>query len=622
MLGTTLAIALSGLAQASSLFLVAAGLSLIFGVTRIVNFAHGSLYMIGAYVAVSLIARWPGSGGYWAAILAAALIAGILGALIEIVVLRRLYASPELQQLLATFGLVLIVQDLALKLWGADEILGPRAPGLGGSVRLLGQSIPQYDLFLMIVGPAVFGGLWLLLNRTRWGVLVRAATQDREMAAALGINERVLFTSVFFLGSALAGLGGALQVPREAVNLQMDLAMVVEAFVVVVVGGMGSITGAFVAAVLIGLLHAFGILYFPKITLVLVFLVMAIVLVLRPHGLMGREAGQARMAVAHLETPRGLSKLLDWRWLAAGLAVLAAIPLLAGDYALGLAAEILILALYAASLQLLMGAGGMTSFGHAAYFGLGAYGAALLVAHAGIGMWGGLIAGPVTAGLGALLFGWLCVRLSGVYLAMLSLAVAQIVWSVAFQWVAVTGGDNGILNVWPHPWVRSAWAYYLLVLVIAGGGLYFVRSIINAPFGYALRASRDHAVRARAIGIDVTRIQWLTFALSGALAGLAGGLWAHLRGSVFPTVLAVPQSVDALIMVMLGGLAVLEGPLVGAGLFHLLKTELLRHTEIWRLVLGCIIVGLVVVFPQGVMGGVLVLLRRRRPALASTEVRP
>ena len=133
---------------------------------------------------------------------------------------------------------------------------------------------------------------------------------------------------------------------------------------------------------------------------------------------------------------------------------------------------------------------------------------------------------------------------------------------------------------------------------------------------------KGHAVRARAIGIDVTRIQWLTFALSGALAGLAGGLWAHLRGSVFPTVLAVPQSVDALIMVMLGGLAVLEGPLVGAGLFHLLKTELLRHTEIWRLVLGCIIVGLVVVFPQGVMGGVLVLLRRRRPALASTEVRP
>ena len=184
MLGSTLAVALSGLAQASSLFLVAAGLSLIFGVTRIVNFAHGSLFMLGAYIAVSLIARWPGAGGYWAATLAAAVIVGALGALMEIVVLRRQYASPELQQLLATFGIVLIVQDAALKIWGPEEILGPRAPGLGSSWRVLGQLIPQYDIFLILAGPVVLGGLWLILNRTRWSILVRAATQDREMAAA------------------------------------------------------------------------------------------------------------------------------------------------------------------------------------------------------------------------------------------------------------------------------------------------------------------------------------------------------------------------------------------------------------------------------------------------------
>ena len=324
----------------------------------------------------------------------------------------------------------------------------------------------------MLVGPAVLGGLWLVLNRTRWGVLVRAATQDREMAAALGINERALFTSVFFLGSALAGLGGALQVPREAVNLHMDLAIVVEAFVVVVIGGMGSVPGAFVASVLIGLLHAFGILYLPKITLVLVFLVMAAVLILKPYGLMGRAPGKVHADTAHLEPPQSLWREVPRPWLLGGMAVLALLPLLLGDYARGLAAEILILALYAASLQLIMGAGGMTSFGHAAYFGLGAYGAALLVKHAGIGMWGGLVAAPMLAGLGALAFGWFCVRLSGVYLAMLSLAAAQIVWSIAFQWVSVTGGDNGILNVWPAALVRPAWAYYLLTLAVAGAGLY------------------------------------------------------------------------------------------------------------------------------------------------------
>ncbi len=622
MLGSTLAIALSGLAQASSLFLVAAGLSLIFGVTRIVNFAHGSLYMLGAYVAVSLVARWSGTAGYWAAMLGAALVVGVIGAAIEAVVLRRLYASPELQQLLATFGIVLIVQDAALKIWGPEEILGPRAPGLGGSWRVLGQSIPHYDLFLMLAGPAVLGGLWLVLNRTRWGVLVRAATQDREMAAALGINERALFTSVFFLGSALAGLGGALQVPREAVNLHMDLAMVVEAFVVVVVGGMGSVPGAFVASVLIGLLHAFGILYLPKITLVLVFLVMAAVLVLKPYGLMGRAPGKVHADTAHLEPPQSLWQVAPPHWLMGGMAVLALLPLLLGDYARGLATEILILALYAASLQLLMGAGGMTSFGHAAYFGLGAYGAALLVKHAGIGMWGGLVVAPVLAGFGGLVFGWFCVRLSGVYLAMLSLAAAQIVWSIAFQWVSVTGGDNGILNVWPAVLMRPAWAYYLLTLTLVGFGLAAVQRIVGAPFGYALRAARDSAVRARAIGIDVARVQWLGFALSGAFAGLAGGLWAHLRGSVFPSVLAVPQSVDGLVMVMLGGLAVLEGPLFGAGLFHLLKTELLRHTELWRGILGLLIVTLVIVFPQGVLGGLLGLWRRRREQHAEGEARP
>ena len=145
-----------------------------------------------------------------------------------------------------------------------------------------------------MLGPIVLGALWLLFNRTRWGTLVRAATLDREMVGALGVNQRMLFTSVFFLGSCLAGLGGALQLPREAVNLHMDLSIIAEAFVVVVVGGLGSVTGAYLAAVIIGVMHAFGILIFPKITLVLVFLIMAVVLIVRPHGLMGRKprAGQ------------------------------------------------------------------------------------------------------------------------------------------------------------------------------------------------------------------------------------------------------------------------------------------------------------------------------------------
>ena len=211
---------LNGLAGASSLFLVAAGLSLIFGVTRIVNFAHGSLYMLGLYLAYSLIERFgQGMAGFWGGILVASAVVALFGALIEVILLRRLYASPELLQLLATFALVLVIQDFTLWAWGPEDLLGPRAPGLSGAVTIVGQRFPQYDLLLIVLGPLVLLALHLLLKRTRWGTLVRAATEDREMAGALGINQKWLFTAVFALGALLAGAGGALQIPREPANL-------------------------------------------------------------------------------------------------------------------------------------------------------------------------------------------------------------------------------------------------------------------------------------------------------------------------------------------------------------------------------------------------------------------
>ena len=229
---------LNGLAGASSLFMVAAGLSLIFGVTRIVNFAHGSFYMLGIYIAYSLVERLSGAVGFWVALPLAAICVGVIGALVEMVLLRRIYKAPELFQLLATFALVLVIRDGVLWLWGPEELLGPRAPGLTDAVTILGRQFPSYDLFLIVVGPVVLGLVWLLLTRTRWGTLVRAATQDREMVGALGVNQAWLFTAVFALGAMLAGLGGALNLPREPANLEMDIHTIGSAFVIVVVGGM------------------------------------------------------------------------------------------------------------------------------------------------------------------------------------------------------------------------------------------------------------------------------------------------------------------------------------------------------------------------------------------------
>ena len=608
---------LTGLASACSLFLVASGLSIIFGVTRIVNFAHGAFYMLGAYIAFTLTERFSGALGFWGGIMAAALAVAAIGVIVEMLLLRRIYHSPELFQLLATFGLTLMVEDLVVLIWGPADLLGRRAPGLKGAVDFFGQAIPSYDLFLIVLGPLVLGILWLLFQRTRWGILVRAATQDRDMVAALGVNQKWLFTSVFAVGVFLAALGGALQIPRDAVNHTMDLRIIVEVFVVVVIGGLGSIMGAFVAAVLVSELNAFGILIFPKISIILVFLVMAVVLIVRPWGLFGKAEAPARRKPGLTVNPwRPLTSPERLAMLAA-LIIAAGLPLVVGNYALTVGSEIAIFVIFAASLHFLMSVGGLASFGHAAYFGLGAYGVAFLAKLAGLPMILCLLLGPLLGCLGAAVFGFFAVQLSGVYFAMLTLAFAQIVWSIAFQWVEVTGGDNGILGVWPEKWAASPSHFYWLSLGIAALVVVALRIVVFSPFGFALRATRDSPLRGEAIGIDGKRIQWTAFVIAGTVAGVAGALFAYLKGSVFPDSLGISLSVDALVMVLLGGVETVSGAVIGAIVYKALSIWLVSQTDWSKLVLGAFIVLIVVAFPKGIVGMVESIGRRRGASLKS-----
>ena len=616
--------ALDGLSSASGLFFVAAGLSLIFGVTRIINIAHGSLYMLGMYIAVTLVTVMGGALGFWGGILLSAVSVAVLGAAIEFLLLRRIYSSPELFQLLATFAILLIINDAVLWLWGPEDLLGPRAPELGGAVEILGRRMPTYDVFLIAVAPIVLCILYFVFARTRFGRLVRAATEDREMLGALGVNQAVLFTAVFALGSLLAGLGGALQVAREPADLGVDLAVITDAFVVVVIGGMGSIVGSYIAAVLVaevkalcigvGLVHFAGSsVNFSKLTLVAEFLVMAAVLVARPQGLLGRPQQAARTS-GGAEAPIRPASLPSAIIAAAIIAVLVVLPLSgrAPPYALVLGIDVVIAALFATSLHFIMGPGGMHSFGHAAYFGLGAYGAALLVKWFAVSMGLALAAAPVAAVLGALLFGWFSVRLSGVYLAMLTLAFAQIVWSIAFQWQDLTGGSNGVLGIWPSAPFDQLPAFFLLALALVVVGILLLRRILFAPFGYAMRAGRDLPLRAEAIGINVKRVHWLAFALSGLVCGLAGGIFAFAKGSISPETISIGRSIDGLVMVLLGGIQVLSGPIVGAAVFTTLQDFVMQQTEYWHALLGVIILVLVLAFPAGLAGSFLRLTARRR----------
>lgn len=617
--------ALSGLASASALFVIASGLTIVFGVTRIVNFAHGSFYMLGAYLAVTILPwlfefdRSPAL--FFVGVLVTAVVVGILGVIMEVLLLRRIYKVPELFQLLATFGVVLIVQDVVLKLWGPVDIAGPRAPGLRHGVEILGQRFPAYELFLIFVGPVVLGALLLIMHKTRFGVLIRAATQDREMVGALGVNQAMLFTGTLFLGAFLAGLGGALQVPRIPANTAMDLSIITEAFVVTVIGGMGSVPGAFVAALIIGLLQAFGILIFPKITLVLVFLLMAAVLVIKPWGLMGKPdvaAGRAVLpeGILNLRRMDGAEKIV---W-AVIVAIVLIIPLVGDTYKVKVGIEIMVFALAAFSLNLLIGNGGIVSFGHAAYFGVGAYAAGLLVTGPmKAPMELALIIAPLAGGLAAALFGYFVVRLSGIYLAMLTLAFAQITYAICFQWVEVTGGDNGVVGVWPSRWAAAREVYFYVVAVTAILAILALRHVIYAPFGYTLRAARDSANRADAIGIDVRTHRWLAFIVAGAAAGLAGGLYSFSKGSIDPTMISIAMSIDFLMMILTGGIQTVMGALVGAAAFHSVKDFFMPLTDFWRFFLGTSIIAMVLVFPRGIVGAIDAFRERLRARSAAPE---
>jgi branched-chain amino acid transport system permease protein len=382
----------------------------------------------------------------------------------------------------------------------------------------------------------------------------------------------------------------------------MDFNILGAIFVVVVIAGMGSLPGAYVASVLISVLGVFGVAYLPHSTLVLMFVVMALVLMIRPYGLFGRaEVAGEHGQVGEPERPIKPAGRNARIWVALGLLVLAAVPVFGSSFSQVLITDIIIFCLFAASLHFMLGLGGMVSFGHAAYFGGGAYVAALLVSYANTPMELALILAPIGAGMLAFLIGWFCIRLTGVYFAMLTLAFAQLLWSLVFQWGEVTGGDDGMVDLWPSAWLNSTSAYYYLTLVLGVGSIILLRHVAHSPFGYALRASRDSSRQAEATGINTQRMKWAAFTLAGMMAGLAGGLFLFSKGSIFPSEMETAKSFDGLIVLFLGGVKTLSGAVVGAASLELVK-DLITRLEYWRLMLGLLIIGVVILAPEGIVG--------------------
>ena len=589
---------------------MAAGLTLIFGVTRIVNFAHGSFFMLGALFTAHWVTNWFPAWGesaplYLLAIILGATCAGLAGAVVEFFLLRRMAGAPELYQLVATFGLTLAMHDAMQWGFGPDEVFAPRFPGLKGSVQMGDEFFPVYQLVMIALGPLVWLGLHLLLHRSRFGQRLRAATQDRSMLAALGVNPKPLMLGAVVLGCALAGLGGALQLPREPAHLQMDINVIVETFVVVVTGGLGSIGGAFIAALLIGLVHAFGTAWFPQATLVVVFLTMAVVLVARPQGLNGKAVASLEPGgVAHEAAQKFRGPHLGRWWtsaIAMAFVLLAALGWSGGPYWQTLAADALILMIFGISLQAMMALGGLVSFGHAAFFALGAYGAALSHSLWGASLPLALATGCAAALAVAAIFGAAVVRSSGVYLAMLSLALAQVIWAGATQWVGLTGGDNGLIGLALVSESARPF-FYVLLVALALAAVFALRFLSLSVLGAALQALRDAPLRAAASGLSVGWLKYRIFVASAVLAGLAGGLFAAHKGAVFPSMAAVATSVDALLVVLLGGVHQLWGAVAGSLVLTYASAELGREVTYWRGLLGVFIMLIMALSPFGLLG--------------------
>ncbi len=278
---------INGISYGLLLFIITCGLSLIFGIMGVLNLAHGSLYMVAAYLVFSITHSLTAS--FWLAVLVAPVIVALISTLLELALLRPTYHLGHLSQVLLTLGVAYVFHDLATWLWGTNVLSITVPPLLQGSVEILGQSFPVYRLAIILFGLIMALILWLLLDKTRWGAIIRAGLSDQEMITGLGINIKLVFTVIFFIGALMAGLGGVIAAPVLGIYPGMDFEILILALVVLVIGGLGSISGSLLAGLMVGVVETLGKVFFPQLAMFTIFVLMALILVFRPQGLLGKK---------------------------------------------------------------------------------------------------------------------------------------------------------------------------------------------------------------------------------------------------------------------------------------------------------------------------------------------
>ncbi|WP_049928397.1 ABC transporter permease [Halopiger goleimassiliensis] len=624
MVGSLLQSLVDGLTVGVVYVLLAAGLSVIFGVMNVINFAHGELFALGAYFALALVGPL-GGNGFFVALLVAPLAVGVVGVAIERYTVQPLYGRNPLYHILLTFGLVLVINDLIYLLWGPGYVSLVVPTVLTGTVDAFGLSASVYNVFIVVFGAATALAVWAMLEYTKYGLIVRAGSQDRQMVRTLGIDIDRYYSLVFGVGAALAAVAGIILGGYQTVSPEMGMGVIIPAFVIVVLGGLGSFKGAVVGGLLVGIIQTLVRTYVPFLEGLVIVLLMIAVLLVRPHGLFGTEAPESEDDGDLLAgTEGGILDPTTRTYLGIGMVGLAAlVPLGAGTlystYVVTLVIEVLIWGLFALSLDFVMGYTGLVSLGHALFYALGAYAVALVLLHVTQSAVVAIALAILVSAAIAWVVGYLSIRVSGVYFAMITLAFAELFYTMLRR-LEITGGSEGLFGlstyygiaglgislddvaifVGPVELTGQALFYYVALAALVAAFL-LTRRMLESPFGAVLKSIRENEQRATFIGYETTRYKRRAFVVSGALAGLAGGLFTLNAGYATPSFGYWLHSGEVIVMVILGGMGTLYGPIIGSGVFFGLEELLTGFTERWRLVLGTIFVLFVIFLPRGLV---------------------
>ncbi len=625
---------LIGLINGAFYALMSLGVAIIFGMLRIANFMHGAQFMLGAFCAwflLSLPEIFPGLGlpaiGYWPALILVPLIVGAVGYVTEKLFISRVYQLDHAYGVLLTLGLALVIEGIFQVQFGSVGKPYDLPPSLQGGTNLGFMYLPNYRVWVIVASLIVCFGTWFAIERTKLGAYLRAATENPVMVQAFGINVPRMLTLTYALGVGLAGLAGAMAAPIYQVSPKMGQNIIIVIFAIVVIGGMGSILGAIVSGFLLGIVEGLTKVFYPEASSTAIFIIMIIVLLVRPQGLFGGGS----VAAAHAGPAVGL-KLSGWRLKRPELAYLAALavvgvlaPLV--FYPIFLI-KVLCFALFACAYNLIFGYVGLIAFGHAAF-----YGAAVYAAAASATFWGfppefAILFGVIVSALLGLVIGWLAIRRQGLYFAMITLALAQLVYFYAVQ-APWTNGEDGLQGV-PRGTLFGLFdltdtdTLYAFVLVMFLIGFAAVHRVIRSPFGQVLRSIRDNEPRATSLGYDTDRFKLAAFVISAAVSGLAGGLMALTFQIAILTDVSFYISAEVLLMVLIGGVGTVLGPVVGAVVLVTMQNYMSQLGSWVLIAQGTVFVLCVMTLRKGVVGSLseyVAQLRQRRsdPARARTS---